>query len=135
MSTVGGPRLSTIPSFINTYSLDFDGIDDYVDVGEIPPLFKNFPIGTAKDNPWSTSIWVNGNTANGVFLEFPYVEVNSLYAYSFAFAFKSKRSILPSSAVSITITFIPVICADAGLVPWAEDGIKQIFLFSSPLLR
>ena len=25
MSTVGGPRLSTIPSFINTYSLDFDG--------------------------------------------------------------------------------------------------------------
>ena len=30
MSTVGGPRLSTIPSFINTYSLDFDGVDDYV---------------------------------------------------------------------------------------------------------
>ena len=30
MSTVGGPRLSTIPTFQNTYSLDFDGVDDYV---------------------------------------------------------------------------------------------------------
>ena len=28
MSTVGGPRLSTIPTFQNTYSLDFDGVDD-----------------------------------------------------------------------------------------------------------
>jgi len=30
MSTVGGPRLSTIPTFQNTYSMDFDGVDDYV---------------------------------------------------------------------------------------------------------
>ena len=30
MSTVGGPRLSTIPTFQNTYSLDFDGVDDYL---------------------------------------------------------------------------------------------------------
>jgi hypothetical protein len=33
MSTVGGPRLSTIPTFTNTYSLDFDGMDDYVNAG------------------------------------------------------------------------------------------------------
>ena len=38
MSTVGGPRLSTIPSFINTYSLDFDGMDDYVSA---PQIFLN----------------------------------------------------------------------------------------------
>jgi hypothetical protein len=31
MSTVGGPRLSTIPTFTNTYSLEFDGVDDYVE--------------------------------------------------------------------------------------------------------
>ena len=86
MSTVGGPRLSTIPSFINTYSLDFDGIDDYVDVGEIPPLFKNFPIGTAKDNPWSASMWVKGSTS-GAFLQLPYVETNIVGARAFAFAF------------------------------------------------
>ena len=74
------------PSFINTYSLDFDGMDDYVDVGEIPPLFKNFPIGTAKDNPWSASMWVKGSTS-GAFLQLPYVETNIVGARAFAFAF------------------------------------------------
>ena len=38
MSTVGGPRLSTIPTFTNTYSLDFDGVDDYVSA---PQSFLN----------------------------------------------------------------------------------------------
>ena len=85
MSTVGGPRLSTIPTFKNTYSMDFDGVDDYVDVGEIPPLFKKFPIGTAKDNPWSASMWVKGSTS-GAFLQLPYGEINSLSARAFAFA-------------------------------------------------
>ena len=83
----GSLKSGTSFSGENLGSWEFDGTDDYIDFGEMPPLFEYFPIGTAKDNPWSTSIWVNGYTANGVFLEFPYVEVNSLYAYSFAFAF------------------------------------------------
>jgi len=79
-------NITTSPSFQNTYSLDFDGVDDYVDVGEIPPLFKKFPIGTAKDNPWSASMWVKGSTS-GAFLQLPYGEINSLSARAFAFAF------------------------------------------------
>jgi len=33
MSVVGGPRLSTIPTFVNEYSMIFDGTDEYVEVG------------------------------------------------------------------------------------------------------
>ena len=35
----------------------------------------------------------------------------------------------PNLSVPTTTTFIPAITADAGLVPWADDGIIQIFLF------
>ena len=34
---------------------------------------------------------------------------------------------LPNSSVLTTTTFIPAITAEAGFVPWAEEGIKQIF--------
>ena len=78
-------NIITSPSFINTYSLEFDGMDDYVDVGEIPPLFKYYPIGTAKDSPWSASMWVKGTS--GSFLQLPYTQINSLYSGGFAFAF------------------------------------------------
>ena len=38
---------------------------------------------------------------------------------------RSSRSTEPSSAALTTTTFIPAITADAALVPWAEDGIRQ----------
>ena len=46
-----------------------------------------------------------------------------------AFSRKSSTSIFPFSAVLVTITFIPAITAEAGLVPCAEEGINTIFLF------
>ena len=52
---------------------------------------------------------------------------------SSAFSLKSATSISPFSADWTGITFQPTICALAGLVPWAEVGIKQTFLCSSPL--
>ena len=72
----------------NVYSMAFDGVDDYVNCGEIPPLFEYFPIGTAKDTTWSASMWVKGSSA-GAFFEIPYIEVNSLGARSFGFAFST----------------------------------------------
>jgi len=68
-----------------TPSFEFDGVDDWINCGEISPLFEYFPIGTAKDNPWSVNIWVKGSGSNKGFFEIPYTQVNSLYARSFAF--------------------------------------------------
>ena len=50
-----------------------------------------------------------------------------------ALALKSSTSILPRSSVLVTTTFIPAITAEAGLVPCADAGIKQIFLCEFPL--
>ena len=68
----------------SNYSFDYDGVDDYLNCGEIPPLFKYFPIGTAKDTTWSASMWVKGS-ASGGFFEIPYIQVNSSFARSFGF--------------------------------------------------
>src|SRR5690554_7235067 len=40
-------------------------------------------------------------------------------------------SIFPSSSHFVTTTWNPAITAEAGLVPCAEEGIKQIFLWDS----
>ena len=53
MSTVGGPRLSTIPKFTNTYSMDFDGVDDYLDLGTESTV--------ASGNQFTLSFWIKGN--------------------------------------------------------------------------
>jgi len=53
MSTVGGPRLSTIPKFTNTYSLDYDGVDDYLDLGTESTV--------ASGNQFTLSFWIKGN--------------------------------------------------------------------------
>jgi hypothetical protein len=48
------------PSFINTYSLDFDGVDDYVEIPNISPRFGTQNPATpdsAVNAPWSVSIW------------------------------------------------------------------------------
>ncbi len=44
-------------------------------------------------------------------------------------------SMLPWSSVLTTTTFMPAICAEAGLVPCAEDGIRQTSRWPSPRLR
>ncbi len=46
---------------------------------------------------------------------------------------RSSRSTAPSSAAFTTTTRIPAITADAALVPWAEDGIRQMSRAGSPL--
>ena len=73
---------------VGNYSFQFDGTADWINCGEIPPLFKYFPIGTAKDTAWSASMWVKGSSAGG-FFEIPYVESNALNAFSFGFAFST----------------------------------------------
>lgn len=56
MSTVGGPRLSTISKFTNTYSLDFDGIDDYVDTNSTK---------FSGASEFSISMWANFSSLSG----------------------------------------------------------------------
>ena len=85
-SFISDPEFITQPTSASCW--DFDGVDDYIDCGEIPPLFKYFPIGTAKDTAWSASMWVKGSSAGG-FFEIPYVESNALNAFSFGFAFST----------------------------------------------
>ena len=108
------------PSFINTYSLDFDGMDDYVDVGEIPPLFKKFPIGTAKDNPWSASMWVKGSTS-GAFLQLPYGEINSLSARAFAFA-------LGASGLYFGGKFANIKIRESGTTAYNSSGWNHVLM-------
>ncbi|MNI51353.1 hypothetical protein D3C81_1071390 [compost metagenome] len=38
----------------------------------------------------------------------------------------SSTSTLPLASVLVTTTFMPHICAEAGLVPCAESGIRQM---------
>ena len=42
---------------------------------------------------------------------------------------------LPCLSHATTTTFMPAIIAEAGFVPWADDGINAIFLLSFPLSR
>jgi hypothetical protein len=77
--------VQTTAPFANTYSLDFDGVDDWINCGEIPPLFKNFPIGNASTSPWSASMWVKGSGTNKGFFEIPYKQINSTNSRSFGF--------------------------------------------------
>ena len=53
MSIRRGPLPPLTPPFINTYSLDFDGVDDYVDCGTSLEL---------KPNIITVSCWVKGST-------------------------------------------------------------------------
>src|SRR5450830_1448776 len=49
-----------------------------------------------------------------------------------AFAFRSARSTLPFSSQAVTTTCMFTIEAEAGLVPWADDGIRQMLRWPSP---
>jgi hypothetical protein len=52
-----------------------------------------------------------------------------------AFAFRSARSMFPSSSHFTTCTFIPAMTAEAGFVPWAEEGMRQTSRCASPRSR
>ena len=41
----------------------------------------------------------------------------------------------PSLAVLVTTTFMPTMAALAGLVPWAEDGMRQMLRLLSPEVK
>jgi len=63
MSGRVGPLKPLTPPFINTYSLDFDGVDDYVDCGEVLEL-SNAPTVTL-------SLWMKStSSANRILLDF-----------------------------------------------------------------
>ena len=74
MSTVGGPRLSTIPTFKNTYSMDFDGVDDYVDTG------LNLDFATVPN--LSISYWIKTDATLTNFASYFAVAVNVSYSNS-----------------------------------------------------
>ena len=52
-----------------------------------------------------------------------------------ALAVRSARSILPCGSYSTTSTSMPAMCAEAGFVPCAEEGIRQTLRCGSPRLR
>ncbi len=54
--------------------------------------------------------------------------------YRLAFASRSTRSTLPPASHSTITTRMPASAALAGLVPWAEEGIRQTSRWSSPRL-
>jgi hypothetical protein len=74
-----------IPDAVSEFpqSFDFDGTN-YINCGEISPLFEHFPVGTATTSPWSASMWVKGSSL-GAFFGFPWLTVNSSYSYAFGF--------------------------------------------------
>ncbi len=49
-----------------------------------------------------------------------------------ALARRSLTSTSPLASQATTTTSMPTIAAEAGLVPWAEEGIRQIFRCVSP---
>jgi hypothetical protein len=50
------------PSFINTYSLEFDGMDDYINLGDSDTF--SFGNGTT-DSPFSISAWIKMDSTSG----------------------------------------------------------------------
>ena len=56
----------------------------------------------------------------------------SASAWGSILARRSSRSTDPSSVALTTTTFIPAITAEAALVPWADDGIRQTRRSVSP---
>ena len=63
------------------------------------------------------------------------MQAASFSACRVAFLRKSSTSTLPSASAPTTTTLIPHICAEAGLVPWAEEGIRQTVRCVSPRAR
>ena len=59
---VAGDIVADVPPNFNLYSLDFDGVDDFVDCGDNDNL--SFGDGST-DSPFSISAWVNMHSSSG----------------------------------------------------------------------
>jgi hypothetical protein len=99
---------------------EFDGTN-YINCGEISPLFEYFPIGTAKDNSWSASMWVKGTGTNKGFFEIPYKEINSLYARSFGF-------VLGASYLYFGGKFADIKIKESGTTAYNSSGWNHIVM-------
>ena len=115
------PEIPAGSSFSNIYSFDFEGVDGWVNCGEIPPLFKYFPIGTANSNPWSASMWVKGTGTNKGFFEIPYKQVNALNARSFAF-------VLGASGLYFGGKFADIKIRESGTTAYNSSGWNHIVM-------
>ena len=83
-SKLGIISLSGASSFVNTYSFDFDGTDDYIEVPDADNL--SFGNGTT-DSPFSLSAWVkisNFNSAHIIFEKRDYANNNNDFEYVLA---------------------------------------------------
>lgn len=109
------------PSFSDIYSFDFEGVDGWINCGEITPLFKYFPIGTANSNPWSASMWVKGTGTNKGFFEIPYKQVNALNARSFAF-------VLGASGLYFGGKFADIKIRESGTTAYNYSGWNHIVM-------
>ena len=76
---------ASTPSFTNTKSVSFDGIDDYVDCGDADNL--SFGNGST-DSPFSISAWINMNSINKFRILSKYEAPN--YEYQFDVGSSSK---------------------------------------------
>ncbi len=80
-STLGGEFEYT--AIDNNFSMEFDGVDDYVDLVEIAPRFVT-STGDANTEPWSVSMWVNFDaSANNVFIQLPLGTINRTWSLLF----------------------------------------------------
>jgi hypothetical protein len=67
------------PSFINTYSLEFDGVDDYVDCGDS----DTFSFGNGStDSPFSISAWVKMDDATTFRIASKYTNTDREYIFT-----------------------------------------------------
>ena len=67
------------PPFTNTYSLDFDGVDDYVDCGDS----DTFSFGNGStDSPFSISAWINMDDASAFRIANKYTNTDREYIFT-----------------------------------------------------
>jgi hypothetical protein len=71
--------VQTTPPFTNTYSLDFDGVDDYVDLGDSDDF--SFGNGTT-DSPFSISAWIKMDDASAFRVATKYENANREYLFT-----------------------------------------------------
>ena len=90
-ATAGYPNISAGADNV----FNFNGTDDWINCGEIPPLFKTYPEGTAQTSPWSASAWVKGNPSGSAgFLEIPYEDLTAAQSRSFGFVYHGSSNYL-----------------------------------------
>ena len=67
---IWGQQTGTILAPINTKAIEFDGVDDYIEIGD-HDVFSFVNAAPAQDNPFSISAWVNRTNVpntSGVFI-------------------------------------------------------------------